>query len=130
MSPSHTSKSVNNVPLATNIANLINSTKVFLKALTRWTKKLETQKSISNHYVNLGNDFQTVVKQFTSLGIDMSNMRNVSKELRFILEKALKEEPSNESLDKYWPAIKEIIENLLNTIKLKRIELKKLVQEK
>ncbi|KAL6928691.1 hypothetical protein ACO0SA_002020 [Hanseniaspora valbyensis] len=130
MSPSHTSKSVNNVPLETNIANLINSTKVFLKALTRWTKKLETQKSISDHYVNLGNDFQTVVKQFTSLGIDMSNMRNVSKELRFILEKALKEEPSNESLDKYWPAIKEIIENLLNTIKLKRIELKKLVQEK
>lgn len=119
--------SINN-SLENNIANLINSTKVFLKALTRWTKKLETQKSISNHYVSLGNDFQVVVKQFTAVGIDMTNMRNVPRELRQILEKALKEEPSNESLDKYWPSIKEIIEYLLNTIKLKRIELKKLQQ--
>ncbi|XBW36842.1 hypothetical protein QEN19_002421 [Hanseniaspora menglaensis] len=118
-----------NNSLETNIAGLINSTKVFLKALTRWTKKLETQKSISNHYVALGNDFQIVMKQFSALGIDMQNMRNVPKELRQILEKALKEEPSNESLDKYWPSIKEIIENLLNNIKLKRIELKKLQNE-
>lgn len=128
MSTSPSAKLSINGSLENNIANLINSTKVFLKALTRWTKKLETQKSISNHYVTLGNDFQVVVKQFTAISIDMTNMRNVPRELRQILEKALKEEPSNESLDKYWPSIKEIIEYLLNTIKMKRIELKKLQQ--
>lgn len=116
-------------PIETNISNLINSTKVFLKALTRWTQQLETQKSISNHYVQLGTDFRIVVKQFTHLGIDMSEVRNVPKELRPILEKALKEKPSNESLDKYWPSIKGIIEDLLNTLKFKRLLLKKLNQD-
>ncbi|KAL6931752.1 hypothetical protein ACO0R3_003218 [Hanseniaspora guilliermondii] len=116
-------------PIETNISNLINSTKVFLKALTRWTQQLETQKSISNYYVQLGTDFRVVVKQFTHLGIDMSEVRNVPKELRPILEKALKEKPSNESLDKYWPSIKGIIEDLLNTLKFKRLLLKKLNQE-
>lgn len=116
-------------PIETNISNLINSTKVFLKALTRWTQQLETQKSISNYYVQLGTDFRIVVKQFTHLGIDMSEVRNVPKELRPILEKALKEKPSNESLDKYWPSIKGIIEDLLNTLKLKRLLLKKLNQD-
>lgn len=116
-------------PIETNISNLINSTKVFLKALTRWTQQLETQKSISNYYVQLGTDFRIVVKQFTHLGIDMSEVRNVPMELRPILEKALKEKPSNESLDKYWPSIKGIIEDLLNTLKFKRLLLKKLNQD-
>ena len=116
-------------PIETNISNLINSTKVFLKSLTRWTQQLETQKSISNYYVQLGTDFRIVVKQFTHLGIEMSDVRNVPKELRPILEKALKEKPSNESLDKYWPSIKGIIEDLLNTLKFKRLLLKKLKQD-
>ncbi|KAL6940757.1 hypothetical protein ACO0QE_004673 [Hanseniaspora vineae] len=112
--------------IESSVTKLIISTKNLLQKLTAWTRGEETQKTISDAYVQLGNDFQLVVKQFVHAGVDMQDMRNVPKELRGILEKALREKPSNEALDKYWPSIKEIIETLLTKIKAKRATLKEI----
>ncbi|KAL6937450.1 hypothetical protein ACO0RG_003957 [Hanseniaspora osmophila] len=116
--------------IESSVTKLIISTKNLLQKLTAWTRGEETQKTISDAYVQLGNDFQLVVKQFVHAGVDMQDMRNVPKELRGILEKALREKPSNEALDRYWPSIKDIIESLLTKIKTKRVILKQIENQK
>ncbi|CCH62087.1 hypothetical protein TBLA_0G01410 [Henningerozyma blattae CBS 6284] len=106
------------------VTKLLMSTKQLLQTLTQWSKNRADEQEVSDVYVQLGNDFKVVSKYFQHAGIDVSDLGNVPLNLRRILEEALSELPSDETLNKYLPSIREIIVQLLDNLKKKQNELK------
>ncbi|SCW00986.1 LAFE_0D02520g1_1 [Lachancea fermentati] len=107
-----------------SVTKLLMSTKHLLQKLTQWSKSQASEKSVSDAYVQLGNDFKIVSKQFLHSGLDVSDLGDVPLDLRRVLEVALRESPSEETLDKYLPRIREIIVTLLDKLKVKQAMLK------
>lgn len=56
--------------------------------------------------------------------VNISDLGDVPQDLRVVLEKALSGNASQASLDRYLPAIRQIIANMLNQLKQKQIALK------
>ncbi|CDO93368.1 unnamed protein product [Kluyveromyces dobzhanskii CBS 2104] len=108
----------------TSVTKLLISTKQLLQILTQWSKGKATERNVSDVYVQLGNDFKLVTRQFSHAKIDIADLGDVPKELRRILEVALRETASEETLDKYLPQIREIIVKLLEKLKVKQAMLK------
>lgn len=106
------------------------STKHLLQRLTQWSKGQANEKNISDAYVQLGNDFKLVSKHFKHSGLDVADLGDVPMSLRRVLEVALRESPSVETLDRYLPRIREIIVTLLDKLKVKQALLKTMKQEK
>lgn len=106
------------------VTKLLISTKQLLQTLTQWSKGIEDEKAVSDAYVQLGNDFKVVSKFFLRSGISVSDLGNVPLKLREILEVALSEPPSDSTLNKYLPRIRDIIVKLLDNLKKKQFELK------
>lgn len=119
-----------NSSVETTVTKLLISTKHLLQTLTQWSKGLVTEKIVSDAYVQLGNDLKVVSKFFKHLGVDVSDLANVPMNLRKVLEGALRETPSEDTLNKYLPTIREIIVTLLDKLKVKQTQLKTIKQEK
>ncbi|CCE91901.1 formin-mediated actin nucleation enhancer TDEL_0D03170 [Torulaspora delbrueckii] len=113
----------------TIVTKLLMSTKHLLQTLTQWSRMAVTEKSVSNAYVQLGNDFKVVSKFFTHCGIDVRDLGDVPLDLRRVLEVALREKPSDNNLNKYLPTIREIIVTLLDKLKVKQAMLKSMKHE-
>lgn len=113
----------------TIVTKLLMSTKHLLQTLTQWSRMSVTEKAVSDAYVQLGNDFKVVSKFFTHCGIDVRDLGDVPLDLRRVLEVALREEPSDNNLNKYLPTIREIIVTLLDKLKVKQAILKSMKQE-
>ncbi|AET37665.1 formin-mediated actin nucleation enhancer Ecym_1439 [Eremothecium cymbalariae DBVPG len=107
-----------------SVTKLLISTKTLLQRLTQWSKKAATESQVSDAYVQLGNDFKLVSKHFAHAGIEVNDLGDVPMELRRVLEVALREPPSEETLNRYLPQIREIIVNLLEKLKAKQYRLK------
>lgn len=122
----HSSISVRSSSIETTVTKLLMSTKHLLQVLTQWSKGTTSGKGVSDAYVQLGNDFKLVSKHFVHHGIDVTDLGNVPLVLRKVLELALREKPSDETLNKYLPQIREIIVNLLDKLKVKQNKLKEL----
>lgn len=99
---------------------LLVATKQLLESLTRWARGASTERDVSDIYVNLGNEFNVVCRAFLTVGIDVADLGDVPQALRVILEKALSENASQETLDQYLPSIQEIIVNMLRRLKQKQ----------
>lgn len=100
------------------------STKHLLESLTQWARREVDDKFVSDAYVKLGNDFRAASRAFTNSGVDISDIGDVPRALRIVLESALSEPPTQESLDRFLPNIRNIIVNLLQTLKAKQIKVK------
>lgn len=59
-------------------------------------------------------------RAFSTTGVDVTDLGDVPKSLRVVLEEALCEPPSQQSLDRYLPTIRQIIINLLRNLKAKQ----------
>ncbi|CEP61774.1 formin-mediated actin nucleation enhancer LALA0_S04e00342g [Lachancea lanzarotensis] len=110
--------------IETSVTKLLMSTKQLLQRLTQWSKGQANEKNVSDAYVQLGNDFKLVTKQFTHAGLEVSDLGDLPSSLRQVLEVALREKPSEETLDKYLPSIREIVVTLLDKLKVKQTLLK------
>ncbi|KAL6453331.1 BUD6 Bud site selection protein 6 [Candida maltosa Xu316] len=99
------------------------------RLLTQWARQEADDKYVSDAYVKLGNDFRSATKAFSSNGIDISDIGNVPQALRVILEDALSEVPSQETLDRFLPGIRNIIVTLLQNLKTKQAKAKAISQE-
>lgn len=115
--------------IESSVTKLLISTKLLLQRLTQWSKSQASEKNVSDAYVQLGNDFKLVSKHFSHTGVDVSDLGDVPMDLRKVLEVALREKPSEETLNKYLPRIREIIVKLLDKLKAKQSILKSLKQE-
>ena len=127
-SSSLSSRSMSSVE--SSVTKLLMSTKHLLQRLTQWSKGQANEKNISDAYVQLGNDFKLVSKHFKHSGLDVADLGDVPMSLRRVLEVALRESPSVETLDRYLPRIREIIVTLLDKLKVKQALLKTMKQEK
>lgn len=116
--------------IESSVTRLLVSTKHLLESLTQWAHQDANDKYVSDAYVKLGNDFRAAIKAFTSAGVDVSDLGDVPKALRIVLESALSEAPTQENLDKFLPNIRGIVVNLLSSLKVKQNKLKSLTAEK
>lgn len=113
----------------TTITKLLMSTKHLLQTLTQWSRGSANERTVSDAYVQLGNDFKVVSKVFIHCGVDVSDLGDVPMDLRKVLEAALREKPSDDNLNKYLPTIREIIVTLLDKLKVKQALLKTIKQD-
>ncbi|CAI4046796.1 formin-mediated actin nucleation enhancer SKDI_12G3500 [Saccharomyces kudriavzevii IFO 1802] len=119
----------NSSSIETTVTKLLMSTKHLLQILTQWSKGVTSGRSVSDAYVQLGNDFKVVSKFFMHAKVDMSDVGDVPMALRRVLEVTLREPPSDETLNKHLPKIREIIVALLDKLKVKQAILKNMQQE-
>lgn len=115
--------------IETTVTKLLMSTKQLLQTLTQWSRGTVSARVVSDAYVQLGNDFKVVSKFFSHAKVDISDLGDVPLALRKVLEVALREQPSDETLNKYLPRIREIIVTLLDKLKVKQALLKSMKQE-
>lgn len=115
--------------IESSVTRLLVSTKHLLESLTLWARQEEDDKFVSDAYVKLGNDFRAAAKAFTNAGVDISDVGDVPKALRIVLESALSEAPTQENLDRFLPNIRKIIVNLLLNLKVKQTRAKELASE-
>lgn len=106
--------------IESSVTRLLVATKHLLESLTQWAKGSASETDISDAYVQLGNEFKVACRAFTNAGVNVSDLGDVPHALRVVLEEALCETPSQESLDKYLPSIREIIVSLLQSLKTKQ----------
>ncbi|KAH3678151.1 hypothetical protein WICMUC_001667 [Wickerhamomyces mucosus] len=106
--------------IESSVTRLLVATKHLLESLTQWAKLAATETEISDAYVQLGNEFKVACRAFMNAGVDVSDLGDVPHSLRIVLEEALCESPSQESLDKFLPSIRNIIINLLQNLKNKQ----------
>ncbi|EDO17338.1 hypothetical protein Kpol_1062p48 [Vanderwaltozyma polyspora DSM 70294] len=119
----------NNASVESTVTKLLISTKHLLQTLTQWSKGVTSEKTVSDAYVQLGNNLKVVSKFFKHLGVDVSDLTDLPRSLRKVLESALREPPAEVTLNKYLPTIREIIVTLLDKLKVKQAELKNIKQE-
>ncbi|CAR29529.1 hypothetical protein ZYGR_0AD02110 [Zygosaccharomyces rouxii] len=124
------SSTLSNSSVETTVTKLLMSTKQLLQTLTQWSKGIVNERMVSDAYVQLGNDFKLVSKFFSHSGLEVSDLGDVPMDLRRVLEVALRDEPSDETLNKYLPSIREIIVTLLDKLKVKQALLKSMKSEK
>ncbi|CAJ0841236.1 13775_t:CDS:2 [Entrophospora sp. SA101] len=116
-------RSAGNSPMSsieTMVTQLLVTTKALLESLTGWAAKRVNQQQVSDIYVKLVSEFNTVIQLFSQTGVDISDLTNIPTNLRACLEKALSEEASQNSLEKHLPTIKETIVSLLKGLKAKQ----------
>lgn len=116
--------------IESSVTRLLVSTKHLLESLTQWARQEADDKFVSDAYVKLGNDFRAATRAFTNAGVDISDIGDVPKALRIVLESALSESPTQENLDRFLPNIRSIIVNLLQNLKAKQLRAKELSYDK
>lgn len=124
------SSTLSNSSVETTVTKLLMSTKQLLQTLTQWSKGIVNERMVSDAYVQLGNDFKLVSKFFSHAGLEVSDLGDVPMDLRRVLEVALRDEPSDDTLNRYLPSIREIIVTLLDKLKVKQALLKSMKSEK
>ncbi|KAL1412086.1 Bud site selection protein 6 [Vanrija albida] len=112
------------------ITRLLVVTKQLLQGLEQWCQGTLSEEDVSDIYVRLGNGFELCVTAFRKAGISTSDLDSVPRDLREILERALAEDPSQETLNLYLPDIRAIIFSLLSGLKNKQIAYKRLLTER
>ncbi|WPK26245.1 hypothetical protein PUMCH_003594 [Australozyma saopauloensis] len=106
--------------IESSVTRLLVSTKHLLESLTQWARQEADDKFVSDAYVKLGNDFRAATRAFAAAGVDISDLGDVPRALRIVLESALSEAPTQENLDRFLPNIRNIIVNLLLSLKQKQ----------
>ncbi|KAM9925457.1 hypothetical protein OXX59_003861 [Metschnikowia pulcherrima] len=127
------SSTLRSSPMATiesSVTRLLVSTKHLLESLTQWARREADDKFVSDAYVKLGNDFRAAARSFTTAGVDISDLGDVPRALRIVLESALSEAPTQENLDRFLPNIRSIIVTLLSNLKAKQTARKSLPSSK
>lgn len=107
--------------IESSVTRVIVATKHLLESLNQWAKHTATESDISDAYVHLGNEFKVACRAFSNAGVDITDLGDVPHLLRVVLEEALCEQPSQESLDRFLPRLREIIVNLLQNLKTKQM---------
>ncbi|OBA23196.1 AIP3-domain-containing protein [Metschnikowia bicuspidata var. bicuspidata NRRL YB-4993] len=115
--------------IETSVTRLLVLTKHLLESLTQWAHQEASDKVVLDAYVKLGNDFRAAVRSFSAARVDISDLGDVPRALRIVLESALSEEPTQRNLDKFLPKIRGIIVALLQSLKNKQARAKELAAD-
>ncbi|GAO48566.1 hypothetical protein G7K_2739-t1 [Saitoella complicata NRRL Y-17804] len=107
-------------PIEASVTKLLVETKTLLETLTSWSQGMAGEGDVSDVYVRLGNEFNIACAAFTRANIEMNDLLRVPQDLRMVLETALAEDPTPDTLERYLPRIRGIIIQLLQGLKRKQ----------
>ncbi|WVQ76409.1 hypothetical protein IAR50_006075 [Cryptococcus sp. DSM 104548] len=116
--------------LDSSITRLLVTTKQLLQGLEQWSQGIISETDVSDIYVRLGNGFETCVQAFNRVSIETSELSSIPQDLRNCLEQCLSGDQSRETLELYLPEIRQIIYNLLQGLKQKQSQYKRMMQDK
>ncbi|KAK9459427.1 actin interacting protein 3-domain-containing protein [Lipomyces oligophaga] len=102
------------------VTRLLQSAQKMLESLPRWASNSWSDNDVSDIYVSLGTEFNTVCRAFQHAGISNSGFDDVPVVLRVVLEDALAKPKSQQTVAEYSPKIKNIIVRMLETLKQKQ----------
>ncbi|KAK4704862.1 hypothetical protein P7C70_g1354, partial [Phenoliferia sp. Uapishka_3] len=102
------------------ITRLLIATKQLLEGLAKWSREEVSDDAISAIYVKLGNDFNVACAAFSKENIGMSELLSVPAELRVCLESCLSDPPSQQTLERHLPKVRQIIIGLLTGLREKQ----------
>ncbi|GAA5869984.1 hypothetical protein JCM3774_004329 [Rhodotorula dairenensis] len=106
--------------LESTITRLLVATKQLLEGLARWSRREVDENAISEIYVKLGNDFNVACAAFAREGITMNELLSVPADLRVCLETCLSDQPSQTTLERHLPQVRQIIIGLLHGLREKQ----------
>ncbi|CAG8508371.1 6616_t:CDS:2 [Ambispora gerdemannii] len=105
------------------VTTLLVATKSLLESLTAWSQGRLTQQQVFEVYTIQGQvdpEFRCINLIMNELILRLSDLQHIPNNLRFCLETALKEEPSQASLEFHLPKIRDVIVILLQGLKEKQ----------
>ncbi|KAL4250489.1 hypothetical protein ABKN59_006966 [Abortiporus biennis] len=111
------------------VTRLLVAIKQLLECLTQWSTQQASEAQVSDVYVRLGNDFNAAAAAFATFGIDMSELLMVPDDLRQVLEACLAEEATPENLEIFLPDVRKIITNLLQGLRGKQTQYRRIVSD-
>ncbi|GAA6044189.1 hypothetical protein JCM8097_006446 [Rhodosporidiobolus ruineniae] len=117
-SRSHGPASTSN--LESTITRLLVATKQLLEGLAKWSRGEVSEDAISAIYVKLGNDFNVACAAFAREQISMNELLSVPGDLRICLETCLSDTPSQATLERHLPQVRQIIIGLLHGLREKQ----------
>ncbi|GAA6024019.1 hypothetical protein JCM11491_000534 [Sporobolomyces phaffii] len=106
--------------LESTITRLLVCTKSLLEGLARWSRGEVNEEEISAIYVKLGNDFNVACAVFARENISMNELLSVPSDLRVCLETCLSDTPSQATLERHLPQVRQIIIGLLHGLREKQ----------
>ncbi|GAA5909397.1 hypothetical protein JCM6882_000971 [Rhodosporidiobolus microsporus] len=106
--------------LESTITRLLVATKQLLEGLAKWSRGEVNEEAISAIYVKLGNDFNVACAAFAKEGISMNELLSVPSQLRVCLETCLSDTPSQATLERHLPEVRQIIIGLLHGLREKQ----------
>ncbi|KAF9482655.1 hypothetical protein BDN70DRAFT_828908 [Pholiota conissans] len=95
------------------VHKLLGSTKQLQEVLKLWSTNQATEGDVSDLYVQIGHEFNTMISAFAYHRIDLSNIHDVPSELRIVLERCLAEDQSPEALETFLPQLRGVLFKLL-----------------
>jgi len=112
------SLSAGDVPTA--VQKLLFSTKRLQEVLRQWSTRNAADGDVSDVYVQIGHDFNTVLAAFAHYSIDLSDLHSVPAELRVVLEGCLSEDPSPEQVESFMPDLRKVFYKLLKGLQARQ----------
>ncbi|GAA5860348.1 hypothetical protein JCM8547_003470 [Rhodosporidiobolus lusitaniae] len=106
--------------LESTITRLLVATKQLLEGLAKWSRGEVNEEAISAIYVKLGNDFNVACAAFARENISMNELLSVPSDLRICLETCLSDTPSQSTLERHLPQVRQIIIGLLHGLREKQ----------
>ncbi|GAA5961258.1 hypothetical protein JCM3765_002887 [Sporobolomyces pararoseus] len=106
--------------LESTITRLLVCTKSLLEGLAKWSRGEVNEEEISAIYVKLGNDFNVACAVFARENISMNELLSVPSDLRVCLETCLSDTPSQATLERHLPQVRQIIIGLLHGLREKQ----------
>nr|GAT47986.1 bud site selection protein 6 [Mycena chlorophos] len=104
----------------TAVRNLLESTKQLPDALRRWGYGEASESDVSDVYVAVGTDFNTMVQAFAVHHIDLSDLHSVPNDLRAVLEQCLAEDPTPQVLASFMPDLRAVLVRLLRGLQARQ----------
>jgi hypothetical protein len=109
------------------VTRLLVSIKQMLEGLKLWSQQRMDEPGVSDFYVRFGNDFNAAVSAFAVYNIDMQELSSAPDDLRRLLEECLAEDATPEHLERYMPALRQIITNMLQGLREKQSAYRRIV---
>ncbi|KAH6906355.1 hypothetical protein BKA70DRAFT_406614 [Coprinopsis sp. MPI-PUGE-AT-0042] len=104
----------------TSVHNLLASTKRLQSVLKDWSHSRASVSEVSDVYVQIGTEFNTVIHAFAYHQIDLSDIHSIPQEMRSTLEVCLAEDPSPEILQRYMPELRDTLVKLLKGLQTRQ----------
>ncbi|KAI0831951.1 hypothetical protein BC628DRAFT_1407509 [Trametes gibbosa] len=102
------------------VSRLLSLTKQLQDVIALWAQGAAGEAEVSDAFVLVGSQFDSTARAFWRVGVDMSDLYDLPRSLRTVLEGLLAEVPSPDVLARYSPRIRRIIVDLLQGLQRKQ----------